>query len=233
MAVFNFFLCIKVNLPPWIIRLRIWDSYGTYSTKTFSRPLTASSAIPTIASKLNESEISVNIGTYYYSAHNPKFGKNVHVNIDNAWNPVDTYIYGPTQSSIFNDEDNNLGFSRQQQNNRPGTSSGSSHDNDLSSTKKNFTNLASSKHLKNLKESSYITTIQISEKADFAITSNSGKSKRRLMLEIYDYEKPKLCDHTAMAILGAHKLRPCSSMESYVSSGKDMVSYFYIYLLFL
>lgn len=39
---------------------------------------------------------------YYYSSKNPKLGKDLNVNIDNAWNPVDSYIYNPTtQNSIF------------------------------------------------------------------------------------------------------------------------------------
>lgn len=65
-----------------------------------------------------------------------------------------------------------------------------------------------------------------------AVSLMSTKGKRRLMLEIYDYETPKLCDHTAIgsgvsgssALMGGNKQRPCSPLESYVSTGRDLVS---------
>lgn len=47
---------------------------------------------------------------------------------------------------------------------------------------------------------------------------------RRLLLEIYDNESPKLCDHSALEDATSRKTRPCSPLESYVSTGNDMVS---------
>lgn len=48
--------------------------------------------------------------------------------------------------------------------------------------------------------------------------------KRKLLLEIYDNESPKLCDHSALEDATSRKTRPCSPLESYVSTGNDMVS---------
>lgn len=47
---------------------------------------------------------------------------------------------------------------------------------------------------------------------------------RKLLLEIYDNESPKLCDHSALEDATSRKTRPCSPLESYVSTGNDMVS---------
>lgn len=48
-------------------------------------------------------------------------------------------------------------------------------------------------------------------------------SNRKLLLEIYDNETPKLCDHSALEGATGSKTRPCSPLESYVSTGSDMV----------
>lgn len=51
---------------------------------------------------------------------------------------------------------------------------------------------------------------------------------RKLLLEIYDNESPKLCDHSALEDATSRKTRPCSPLESYVSTGNDMVSPFWL-----
>lgn len=52
----------------------------------------------------------------------------------------------------------------------------------------------------------------------------SSDPNRKLLLEIYDNESPKLCDHSALEDATSRKMRPCSPLESYVSTGNDMVS---------
>lgn len=39
---------------------------------------------------------------YYSSSPNPFINEKYRINVDNSWNPVDNYIYGPTSNSIFN-----------------------------------------------------------------------------------------------------------------------------------
>lgn len=221
--ILNIFFCLQTELPPWITRLRMWDSYGTYvSSKANTAttglppapPPVASSAIGGKATTLNQS----NYGNYYYSPQNPKLGKNLRVNIDNAWNPVDTYIYGPTQSSIFNQENKYSGY--QQQGGGGGAGSSKASEARISSIKESLNYLSNKKeHGGNAAGGSEKNAIS----SNMALMS---KGKRRLMLEIYDYETPKLCDHTAIGtnMLGVNRLRPCSPLESYVSSGRDLVS---------
>ncbi|XP_039230702.1 uncharacterized protein LOC6539435 [Drosophila yakuba] len=218
----------RSDLPPWITRLRMWDSYGTYvpmkSTSSTTGqppppPPVASSADGGKPTLLNQS----NYGSYYYSASNPKLNRNLRVNIDNAWNPVDTYIYGPTQSSVFNQENKYSGY----QGGGPGGGSalppGSGKP--LSGVKDSLNYISSGKSSKEVSAAAVVSSDRNS-----AVALMSTKGKRRLMLEIYDYETPKLCDHTAIgsgvsgssAVMGGNKQRPCSPLESYVSTGRDL-----------
>ncbi|KAG4071236.1 hypothetical protein HA402_008971 [Bradysia odoriphaga] len=54
-------------------------------------------------------------------------------------------------------------------------------------------------------------------------TSKASKhlSSRKLIAEHYDNETPRLCDHSLLEN-SANRMRPCSPLESYVSSSKDM-----------
>ncbi|XP_055843991.1 uncharacterized protein LOC129910587 [Episyrphus balteatus] len=237
----------RADLPPWITRLRMWDSYGTYvpikmTTTTTTVPPHSSSTLQqnkynTNTNSNNNNNVvnqTNNYGNYYYSPQNPKFGKNIRVNIDNAWNPVDTYIYGPTQSSIFNQENKYGGYLQQQQQKFPGGGGGASSGNGLTSVKESLNYIANTRFDKNSKDAAAMG-VDLKGGGGAAATSGLGtlgngggggsgigKNKRRLMLEIYDYETPKLCDHTAITSIGGHKLRPCSPLESYVSAGRDL-----------
>ncbi|XP_055387186.1 uncharacterized protein LOC129615828 [Condylostylus longicornis] len=207
----------RADLPPWITRLRMWDSHGTYVpmkiTTTTLSPAGNSGSSTGRGSLYNQQQQqqqqqhifnNTHFGPYYYSPLNPKYGKNIRVNIDNAWNPVDTYIYGPTQPSIFNQENKYGGYLQQK-----------FIGNGIAGVKESFNFIATGKFDKSSKESS-------ESKIGLSSGNISGKNKRRLMLEIYDYETPKLCDHTAITTLTGHNLRPCSPLESYVSSGRDL-----------
>ncbi|XP_030374233.1 uncharacterized protein LOC115623825 [Scaptodrosophila lebanonensis] len=221
----------RSDLPPWITRLRMWDSYGTYlPIKSTSATTGQPPPPPPVASSADGGKPTVlnqsNYGTYYYSPSNPKLSKNLRVNIDNAWNPVDTYIYGPTQSSVFNQENKYSGY---QQGGSQASGGSSPSGKQLSAFKDSLNYISSSKSSKEAGGGGGSTAAVVSaDKSAVALMSTKGK--RRLMLEIYDYETPKLCDHTAIgsgvsgssALMGGNKLRPCSLLESYVSTGRDL-----------
>ncbi|XP_059216973.1 uncharacterized protein LOC131994281 [Stomoxys calcitrans] len=221
----------RTDLPPFITRLRMWDSYGTYvpikqTSVTTGQPPppppVASSADGGKPTLLDPTSYGNN---YYYSPQNPKLGKNLRVNIDNAWNPVDTYIYGPTQSSIFNQENKYSGYQQQ-----GGAGSGGSKQavggNGISSVKESLNYISSKTSKDSAHGSGPVGGGSGSLSVGNALALMSTKGKRRLMLEIYDYETPKLCDHTAISstgnTLGLNRLRPCSPLESYVSTGRDL-----------
>ncbi|KAL9905570.1 uncharacterized protein ACN2A1_005348 isoform 2-T2 [Glossina fuscipes fuscipes] len=212
----------RADLPPWITRLRMWDSYGTYVPIKTTTGQPPPPPPPPVASSPDGGKTTTvdqtNYGNYYYSPQNPKLGKNLRVNIDNAWNPVDTYVYGPTQSSIFNQENKYSGY-------QMGGGGKQPSGNGISSVKDTLNYISS----KNFKETAHVGAggsggSGVGEKNPIALMSTKGK--RRLMLEIYDYETPKLCDHTAVSnhgnTIGYNRLRPCSPLESYVSSGRDL-----------
>ncbi|KAH8406040.1 hypothetical protein KR215_003840 [Drosophila sulfurigaster] len=222
----------RSDLPPWITRLRMWDSYGTYlpikSTSVTTGqppppPPVASSADGGKPTLLNQS----NYGSYYYSASNPKLNRNLRVNIDNAWNPVDTYIYGPTQSSVFNQENKYSGYQGGGVGGGAGAP-GSAAGKQLGGIKDSLNYISSGKSGRDGQGASAAAVVSSDRQS--AVSLMSTKGKRRLMLEIYDYETPKLCDHTAIgsgvsgssALMGGNKQRPCSPLESYVSTGRDL-----------
>ncbi|KAI9581438.1 hypothetical protein GQX74_012763 [Glossina fuscipes] len=222
-------LRLEADLPPWITRLRMWDSYGTYVPIKTTTGQPPPPPPPPVASSPDGGKTTTvdqtNYGNYYYSPQNPKLGKNLRVNIDNAWNPVDTYVYGPTQSSIFNQENKYSGY-------QMGGGGKQPSGNGISSVKDTLNYISS----KNFKETAHVGAggsggSGVGEKNPIALMSTKGK--RRLMLEIYDYETPKLCDHTAVSnhgnTIGYNRLRPCSPLESYVSSGRDL---YHISLIF-
>ncbi|XP_060655692.1 uncharacterized protein LOC132790945 isoform X3 [Drosophila nasuta] len=230
----NFTLMHRIpsDLPPWITRLRMWDSYGTYlpikSTSVTTGqppppPPVASSADGGKPTLLNQS----NYGSYYYSASNPKLNRNLRVNIDNAWNPVDTYIYGPTQSSVFNQENKYSGYQGSGVGGGAGAP-GSAAGKQLGGIKDSLNYISSGKSGRDGQGASAAAVVSSDRQS--AVSLMSTKGKRRLMLEIYDYETPKLCDHTAIgsgvsgssALMGGNKQRPCSPLESYVSTGRDL-----------
>lgn len=156
--------------------------------------------------------INNNLNSNYYSTmQNPFNGKNYKFNVDNVWNPVDTYIYGPTSNTIFNQNDkiDMLPSANQK-------------------FQKFTNNMLNSKYQPNPAENSSGYKDKDRSDKQNHIDGNSGKktknsSTRKLIGEFFDNEAPKLCDHTALEASDM-RTRPCSPLESYVSLGKDMVS---------
>lgn len=181
---------------------------------------------------------------YYYSPQNPIYGKNIKVNIDNVWNPVDSYIYGPTQNSIFNQPNNKFGGSAMASQKFEKFSNGIAGGDGVKDTYNYVTN-----NVKDVKTTSagmgnrrdgggggnnsgnrdgvtMSTTAHSIDGSSRGIgTSKSSKhsTSRKLIAEHYDNETPRLCDHSLLENT-ANRMRPCSPLESYVSTSKDLVS---------
>lgn len=183
---------------------------------------------------------------YYYSPQNPIYGKNIKVNIDNVWNPVDSYIYGPTQNSIFNQPNNKFGgggamasqkFEKFSNGIAGGGSDGvkdtynyvTNNVKDVKTTSAGMGNRrdgGSSGSSSGYRDSmTTSTTVNSIEGGSRGIgTSKPSKSSRKLIAEHYDNETPRLCDHSLLEN-SANRMRPCSPLESYVSTSKDLVSF--------
>lgn len=188
---------------------------------------------------------TVTTSNYYYSPQNPIYGKNIKVNIDNVWNPVDSYIYGPTQNSIFNQPNNKFGggamASQKFEKFSNGIAGGGGGGGDgvkdtynyVTSNVKDVKTTSGAGNRRDGGGSGYrdgMTTSTTTNSIDGASrgigTSKPSKhsTSRKLIAEHYDNETPRLCDHSLLAN-SANRMRPCSPLESYVSTSKDMVSF--------
>lgn len=202
------FVCLTQNdLPPWITRLRIWDSSGSY-VRTTSPSSISSTRSGSSSSGSNGSSTTSSSNNYYYSPQNPLHGKHIKVNIDNIWNPVDTYIYGPTQNSIFNQAEQKYGGLSPQKYEKFG--------NALSSS-------SGGKENGKIEKNGYSTTSgDMTAGRSSTTKSQRYSNSRRLIAELYDNETPRLCDHSLLEENG-NRMRPCSPLESYVSTARDLV----------
>ncbi len=160
---------------------------------------------------------------------------------------MDSYIYGPTQNSIFNQPNNKFGggggamASQKFEKFSNGIAGGGGDG--VKDTYNYVTN-----NVKDVKTTSAgtggnrrdgggyrdgMTTSTTANSIDGGGGSSSriiGTSKlskhpssRKLIAEHYDNETPRLCDHSLLEN-NANRMRPCSPLESYVSTSKDLVS---------
>jgi len=166
---------------------------------------------------------------YYYNPQTAATKSMRGVNVDNVWNPVDSYIYGPTSNSIFNDK---IPYG-------PGQAQKFDKYGNGLSVKETFNYIANVKYQhpytgsnnavsKDGYEGSTSVSPDIAPQRAGGVSGGTSKktlnnnNNRKLLVEVYDNEAPKLCDHSALEELG-YRTRPCSPFESYVSSGRDMV----------
>lgn len=165
----------------------------------------------------NNKNNSVPNNYYHYSSNNSeKNNKNNKINLDNVWNPVGSYIYGPTSNTIYDQSNKYI-----QKIDKFET--GLNKD-----IKESINYIAQNKY----QNSFPFNSININKETTTA-TSDTGRNQlpnqksikgsgnRKLLVEVYDNESPKLCDHYGHGFTKS-KTRPCSPYESYVSSGSNM-----------
>lgn len=248
------FFSHQTDVPPWIIRFRVWDSSitATSGRNLPSGPTASTSTIPPNMRPFHPTMNSSVTGSYYYYPADQQPSPNDRrVNVDNAWNPVDNYIYGPTRSSVFNHNNPYGGGSVVPSPAPPAPNRFDKLNNGLSNIKETFNYIANTKYthnqysgaqLNNILQRQPETNTVISLDGFVGHPSSGGYKKppsnrflqqeknagggRKLLLEIFDNETPKLCDHTALkeASGTTSKTRPCTPLESYVSAGNDLVS---------
>ncbi|XP_021696516.1 uncharacterized protein LOC5563894 [Aedes aegypti] len=227
---------------PWITRLRIWDSAGTYVPIKTTSPasITTSSSSSTSAQTASSSSLAYgssggttpvfpgtsttalyqqmmnrSVGTYYGTVN--QHGKSLTINIDNVWNPVDQYIYGPTVNSIFNQPQMPQHPSQQH---HSGSSGGFGMSNEKGLVYGGAQHDKPSKG-KGPKDGSRHGKDNEVFKDHGGSGRKSSRSNRRMVAEFYDNQSPKLCDHVSLESKG-NRMRPCTPLESYVSTGSDL-----------
>lgn len=231
---------------PWITRTRIWDSAGTFvpvrttsPASVLSSPSGAASS-PGYGSTLGAGTASVLPGlttttalyqqlmnrtvNSYYTGVNQN-GKSLKINVDNVWNPVDQYIYGPTVNSIFNQPPPTAPSDGVRGRGNSAYSSSGSQDK-YSKHKGGKSDIGAGNYVQSVrhgKDSSGGYDLAKDHGRKDRGSSKSAYGSRRLMAEFFDNEAPKLCDHMTLESKG-HRMRPCTPLESYVSTGRDLVS---------
>lgn len=163
------------------------------------------------------------VGSYYGTLN--QHGKGLRINIDNVWNPVDQYIYGPTVNSIFNQPQMPHHSQPQHHSGVSVAGSGLTSEKGLvyggaqqDKPSKGKGSKDGSRHGKDNNE-------VFKEHGGSGRRDKSSRSNRRMVAEFYDNESPKLCDHVSLESKG-NRMRPCTPLESYVSTGNDLVSSF-------
>lgn len=128
--------------------------------------------------------------------------------MEQSWNPVNNYIYGPTVNSVYNQQDKEAQTHRKLErilNINSVNSRDRERDRDRDKHKVNDDH----------------------EKDFFGKVKNrpDKSSNRKLLGEFINNEAPRLCDHAVEEYRAeSTKKRFCTPLESYVSTGRDMVS---------
>lgn len=120
--------------------------------------------------------------------------------MEQSWNPVNNYIYGPTVNSVYNQQDKEAQTHRKIER-ILNINGGNNRDRD--------------KHKTNEEH----------EKDFFGKVKNRPEksSNRKLLGEFINNEAPRLCDHAIDDYrVDSVKKRYCTPLESYVSTGRDM-----------
>lgn len=207
---------------PYITRMRLYDSIGTLNQNKLPSTPPTTIGVPPIQQqhqqRFNLTKLK-QVKNYYRGedTKNPqdyKFGK---FNMEQSWNPVNNYIYGPTVNSIYNNQAekethrklerilniNNMGNRERFGSERKigNGISGFDRDRDMAEFEKDLINKAKNR----------------GDKA----------SNRKLLGEFTNNEAPKICDHAINENQAdSTKMRHCTPLESYISTGRDMVKYY-------
>lgn len=198
--------------PTWITRLRLFDSAGTQNpSKLSSTP--SSVGISLLQHQQQQQRLNISKlkqSKNYYRGEdtkNPYDYKNYKFNLEQAWNPVNNYIYGPAINSVYNHQ--------------------ALQDKDVMIHRK-LERILNTNNINN-REKEKDREVKFGKDGQ---PENFGKPKfrqekvtdRKLLGEFHDNEAPKLCDHAIDDYLvDSVKRRTCSPLESYVSTGRDMV----------
>lgn len=204
--------------------MRLYDSAGTSQHQ--SKP---QSTQPSLTLQQHQQQqqrynlTSLKPSRLYYQGEdtkNPLDYRSSKFNMEQSWNPVNNYIYGVSMQSVYNQPEretpshrklerilNINGNVKEQQQQHQKSRSGGGGGSDIDS----FDGWSVGGNSKPSKSSNR--------------EKSSHTSNRRLLGEFLNNEAPRLCDH-AVDFYDADsvKKRFCSPVESYISTGRDMVS---------
>ena len=187
--------------------MRLYDSYGTQNQNKLQ------STAPTVSltlqqhhqqqQRLNVTKLK-QIRNYYRGddTKNPYDYKSYKFNMEQSWNPVNNYIYGPTVNSVYNQPDKET------------------------QTHRKLERILNINSINNRDREKHKSNGDEHEKDFYGKVKNrpDKNSNRKLLGEFINNEAPRLCDHAIDDYRSeSTKKRFCTPLESYVSSARDMV----------
>lgn len=193
--------------------MRIYDSVGTLNQNKLPSTPPTIGVPPTQQQRWNLTKVK-QTKNYYRgedtkNSQDYKFSK---FNMEQSWNPVNNYIYGPTVNSIYNNQAekethrklerilniNSLSNRERVGSERKIGGSSPDRDRDMAEFEKDLFN-------------------KVKNRGDKA-------SNRKLLGEFTNNEAPKICDHAINDNQpDSTKMRHCTPLESYISTGRDLV----------
>lgn len=202
--------------PPtqWIVRMRLYDS--ALSQQSSNKLQSTVSSIGTTLQQHHQQQQRLNVTKFrqiknYYRGEdtkNPYDYKGHKFNMEQSWNPVNNYIYGANENSVYNQQDADAPQTHRKL--------------------ERILNINSINNRERDKNKNAADGADTNEKDFFGKIKNRPEkffSNRKLLGEFINNEAPKLCDHNIDEYRSeSTKNRFCTPLESYVSSGRDMVS---------
>jgi hypothetical protein len=209
--------------------MRLYDSVGTQNlNKLQSTPATIGMSLQQHQQQQQRLNITKLKQTKNYyrgeDTRTPHEYKSYKFNMEQSWNPVNNYIYGPTVNSVYNQQPQQQ---QQQQQDKEAhrklerilninSVNNRDRDKDKDRDRDKGGGGSGSKLLPDAEHDSYG---RVRSRPDKSATSN-----RRLLGEFINNEAPKLCDHAINDYQSESiKMRHCTPLESYISTGRDMV----------
>jgi hypothetical protein len=131
---------------------------------------------------------------------NPLDYKSSRFNMEQSWNPVNNYIYGTSMQSVYNQPEREVSTHRKLE---------------------RILNINA-----NVREKERVKDVEYTDRDAWGKVKNRPEksSSRRLLGEFINNEAPRLCDHAIdFYDSESSKKRYCTPLESYISTGRDMV----------
>ncbi|XP_070492853.1 uncharacterized protein [Chironomus tepperi] len=208
----------------YITRMRLYDSIGTQNqNKLQSTPSTLGMSLQQHQQqqqRLNITKLKQNKNYYRgEDTKNPYDYKNYKFNMEQSWNPVNNYIYGPTVNSIYNQQPDKETSTHRKLERILNINSINNRDRDRGERERDRDRDRVDKGNKIVDGMEY-------EKDSYGKMKNrpeKSSSNRKLLGEFINNEAPKLCDQAINDYqTDSIKMRHCTPLESYISTGRDM-----------
>jgi len=206
--------------------MRLYDSIGTQNqNKLQSTPSTLGMSLQQHQQqqqRLNITKLKQNKNYYRgEDTKNPYDYKNYKFNMEQSWNPVNNYIYGPTVNSIYNQQPDKETSTHRKLERILNINSINNRDRDRGEQRER------DRDRDRVDKGNKIVDGMEYEKDSYGKMKNrpeKSSSNRRLLGEFINNEAPKLCDHAINDYQAESiKMRHCTPLESYISTGRDMV----------